>query len=63
MNVLESLEQHTQLTAARTKSLTNVDISLEVECVVCKMCALYHVTAKSKTKSCVPSHCLAVVSN
>lgn len=57
---LESLEQHAQIVAARARSLTKLEISLEVKYV---LCALYHVTANSKTEGCVPSRCLAVVSN
>lgn len=57
---LESLEQHAQIMAARAKSLTKLDMSLEVKYV---LCALYHVTANLKTKGCVPSHRLAAVSN
>lgn len=57
---LESLEQRAQIVAARARSSTKLEISLKVKYV---LCALDHVTANSKTKGCVPSHCLAVVSN
>lgn len=60
MNFSESLEQLAQLMAGQAQSLTKLDISLEVKYV---LCALYHVTENLKTKGCVPSHCLAVVSN